>query len=290
MTARRGGREVRWVVRAEDPLHLSELLGLLDEVPSAIEEGRVFVDGRRARADRSLEPGQSVVVRRGRTASATPIRIALRRAGLVAVDKPADLPTEPDASGSHCLRQVLQQQLGVSLHAVSRLDVGVSGVVLLAETTSAMQYMERADTRARYARRYLAIANGVVVGAAEWSSPLRGKPARTQVTPLAAAPDASLLLLSPITGRTHQLRAHAAAAGAALFGDRRHGGPAKVVTADGRVRELGRIMLHAFAIELDAPDGAPFSARVGAPPEFSRCWQDLGGHWDALSPFAGTAE
>ncbi len=291
MSVRRGGREVRWVVRAEDPPRLIAVLALLAEDPSAIEDGRVFVDGRRASEDAALKPGQQVVVRQGRPAPGAPISIVQRRAGLLAAIKPAELPTEPDASGSHSLTQVLEGQLKLSLHAVSRLDVGVSGVVLLAETPAAMRYMERADTRAQYARRYLAIASGALHESATWSSPVRGKSAATRVTSLATTKtsNASLLLLEPVTGRTHQLRAHAAAAGMPLFGDRRYGGPATLVAADGRVRELGRVLLHAFEIELPASDGAPFCARAEPPPEFLQCWRDLGGQSAALSAYGAAA-
>jgi 23S rRNA-/tRNA-specific pseudouridylate synthase len=57
------------------------------------------------------------------------------------------------------------------------------------------------------------------------------------------------LALSPITGRTHQLRVHAAAHGAPLLGDRKYSGPLRMTGRDGSVQAFSQILLHAAWVE-----------------------------------------
>ncbi len=279
-------RDARWTVRAGDPNDIRALLGKMEQPESALDEGRVFVDGRRADSGFLLREGQPVVVGMARTASPAQVSVLARRAGLVAVNKPAALPTEPDASGLMSLREQVQHQLDTRLHAVSRLDVGVSGVVLFAATPEARRFMDSRQARAGYLRRYVALATGVVVAGGLWSSPVAGKQAETRLHLLARAPAHSLLRLEPTTGRTHQLRVHASAAGFPLLGDRRYGGASTLTTADGTVCELRRIALHATDIEVHGSDGQVFRAHAPLPREFRQWWQALGGSTDEVPPFA----
>ncbi len=290
MNQRPTSRDVRWVVRAGDPGDVHALLRKIGQPESALAEGRVFVDGRRASSGGALREGQTVVIGTGRAVAAAPVPLLAQRAGLVAVDKPAALPTEPDASGLMSLREQVQQQLDKRLHAVSRLDVGVSGVVLFAATPDARRFMETPQARASYVRRYVALATGVAADEAVWSSTIAGKKAETRMHPLGKAPDHSLLRLEPTTGRTHQLRVHASGAGFPLLGDRRYGGSATLTTVDGAVRELGRIALHATDIEVLGSDGQIFRARAPLPREFRQWWQALGGRPDELLRFAANGE
>jgi 23S rRNA pseudouridine1911/1915/1917 synthase len=146
-------------------------------------------------------------------------------------------------------------------------------------------------------RIYLAIAAGRIAAEGHWAVPLgkqrdrggrvravrEGKDlleARTHFERLAISAEASLVLLTPETGRMHQLRAHASFAGAPLFGDPLYGGPRSAVLPDGRVIAVERIALHAVAVELPH-----LAARAPIPDDMIGLWRDLGG--PVIDPLTG---
>jgi 23S rRNA-/tRNA-specific pseudouridylate synthase len=189
------------------------------------------------------------------------------------------------------------------VHPTSRLDRGVSGVVVIALSKRAAERMARARVEGTYARRYVAIAESAPQqGSGTWDTPLgrardprlrapQGRdavPALTRFAVVAHAGTRPMLALSPVTGRTHQLRVHAAHAGAPLLGDRAYGGPTRVVLEGGRVIPLGRIALHAARVTVpSARASIPLVAISPIPCDLSQLWLALGGDpsaWDiALS-------
>ncbi len=96
----------------------------------------------------------------------------------------------------------------------------------------------------------------------------------------------TLLALEPQTGRTHQLRVHAAAAGAALLGDVRYGGEKRVTLADGRVVTGRRVMLHCERLVLpDVVRGeGTLTLTSPVPADFRQVFLALGGDEGALAP------
>jgi 23S rRNA-/tRNA-specific pseudouridylate synthase len=156
------------------------------------------------------------------------------------------------------------------LFAVSRLDVGVSGVLLVTDTHQARTRLLQERARGSLRRRYVALASGVPAPAeGQWRDPLGrgsggkrvvdirdGQAAHSRYRVVATAsavsrerPPTSLLALSPVTGRTHQLRVHASAHGAPLLGDRKYSGPVRLTLGDGSVQSLPRIFLHSASVE-----------------------------------------
>ena len=120
-------------------------------------------------------------------------------------------------------------------------------------------------------------------------------PARSHFAVLGRAGERALLALAPVTGRTHQLRVHAAHAGAPLLGDRVYGAPSasanrgaqrppgSLVLPSGKVLPLGRIALHAARVTVPRRDGTPWVVTSEAPEELLACWCLLGGErfaWD----------
>jgi 23S rRNA pseudouridine1911/1915/1917 synthase len=162
-------------------------------------------------------------------------------------------------------RHGLEPELLLLVH---RLDVGTSGVVLLARDAEAHRELVAAFAARRVEKTYLALAWGRPRPAAgRFDRPLgpdRNDRRRMRVDPAgrAAVSDydtvgrgrhVSLLRLTPHTGRTHQLRVHLASAGHPIVGDDLYGGPRHRGVSDPGLRRAldpGRPLLHAWRLHL----------------------------------------
>lgn len=183
------------------------------------------------------------------------------------------------------------------LHPSSRLDAEVSGLVTFARTKEATAHLLAARHASQYSRGYLALApNAPSPAEGEWRAAIAidprdprkrivaddGSPgarhAHSRYRTLDALPQAAMLWLSPETGRTHQLRVHAAHAGIPLLGDRHYGGNARIVLADGSVLSVRRTMLHCTRVSFPNPDGGPpLSFEAQPPADFIALFVALGG-------------
>lgn len=240
--------------------------------------------------------------------SSTEARVVHRDAALLVVEKPSGLATTAPDSGDCLVRRVERLDPDAPrLHPTSRLDAGVSGLLTFARTKEATEALAAARRSGDYGRLYLGLAQGVPsaregrweygVGIDPADSRKRladvGKASKTAATRYRVAEvaaDMSLLELRPETGRTHQLRVHAQAAGFPLLGDRSYGGPARVVLPDGRVISVRRVMLHCAALCLpNVAEGGMLCLEAPVPEDFQRVWSALGGAESALllKPGAG---
>ena len=102
-------------------------------------------------------------------------------------------------------------------------------------------------------------------------------PAATAYATAAVASKGALLAVEPQTGRTHQIRVHAAHAACPLWGDGAYGGPTRVVAANGAVAEMHRIALHAAWVEITSETGAPLRVDAPIPSDFEAIWVAVGG-------------
>jgi 23S rRNA-/tRNA-specific pseudouridylate synthase len=285
----------RWVVRPgeEGPLHA--IVTRAGGDASAIDEGRVFVGRRRAKsAEEPVAVGEEVVIAPAR--DATVARILAHQDDLVAADKPAGMPTIADQSGAaHTLAAAVARAIGVDpgrLHATSRLDRDVSGVVVFALSPEAGERLRLAREAGAYTRRYVAIASHrPTPDTGVWDTPIGraqdprkrapdgrdATDARSRFATVAQTPQGALLALTPLTGRTHQLRVHASHAGAPLLGDRAYGGPTRVTLPAGRVIALRRIALHAARVTVPGSGGAHLIVDAPVPDELVSLWEALGG-------------
>jgi len=289
---------MRWIVRPADGHTVRDVLSRAGADDDAVGDGRVFLGRRRVRrGDEPVRGGDVLRIaapdhRRERTAT-----ILVHSGDLVAADKPAGIPTIPDHAGSaHALIAIVARALGVDagrVHATSRLDRDVSGVVVFALTKAAAERLSRARTEGAYARCYVAVAaRAPAAEAGTWDTPIGRAPdprlrmaegrdpvdAKTRYAVVALASGGETLLsVAPMTGRTHQIRVHAAHAGAPLLGDRAYGGPSRITLPSGRVVEPKRIALHAARVVVPGQDGAPVVVTSPPPPELASLWSALGG-------------
>ncbi|TDJ72468.1 MAG: RluA family pseudouridine synthase [Planctomycetota bacterium] len=190
---------------------------------------------------------------------------------LLAVDKPAGLPTVPDASGDASLldacRTYVKERYGkpgaVYLGVVHRLDRPVSGVVVFARTSKAAARLTAAFRDRRAAKTYWGVVArdpGAESGALEqWLVKDRDRnrvhvvragsaDARHAVTEwrvLERGRPGRLVELIPRTGRPHQLRVAMASLHAPLLGDLKYGAPTPLADAS--------IALHACVLVIDHP-------------------------------------
>lgn len=197
------------------------------------------------------------------------LRFVHRDSAFVVLDKPAGVPvaaTKATARGtlSEALRRKLRAEeverpyVGV----VHRLDQGASGLVMFTIRGVANKSLHRDFESHDIARTYRVRVVGDAPESFECDAPLiekpgsdsmqvaksgqaRAKPARTEfrrVEPALDIPSTSLLEVSLVTGRTHQIRVHAAHSGHPVHGDRRYG-----------ESDADRLHLHAWRLQFDHP-------------------------------------
>ena len=203
---------------------------------------------------------------------------------LLVLAKPAGLLSVPGrgADKQDCASARASQQWPGAL-VVHRLDMATSGLLLMARTPEVQRALSQAFADRQVEKRYQAIVQGCMAApenkngwgdielpiAADWERrPLRvidherGKPSHTRWRLLASdtAAQTSRLELSPITGRTHQLRLHLAAIGHAILGD--------ALYADASVQARApRLLLHATRLAFAHPLSGAW-VQYALPPDF----------------------
>jgi 23S rRNA pseudouridine1911/1915/1917 synthase len=199
---------------------------------------------------------------------------------VLVVDKPPGLlvhPASPQSGAtlSHGVAAHFRDHgVEAKVRPVHRIDRDTSGLVLFAKSAHAHQRLDRAFREGAVSRRYLAFVDGAVEGdEGVWDAPIGrnprhphlravrgdGAPARTRWRVAERYPTATLLELELETGRTHQVRVHAAHAGHPVLGDRQYGGGS---------RRVGRQALHACELAFAHPAGGErITARAALPPD-----------------------
>jgi len=187
---------------------------------------------------------------------------------LLVLDKPAGLAVHKGSGVDYGIIEVLRALRPEEpfLELAHRLDRETSGCLALARTPTALRKIQEAFRDGRVEKRYLALARGHWnLGSHEINQPLRrnvlrggermvealddGKPALTRFRPVNLHTTASLLEVCIATGRTHQIRVHAAHIGYPLAGDDKYGDAAFNRTmAEGY--GLRRLFLHAHSLNL----------------------------------------
>ncbi len=257
---------------------------------------RVLVDGAPARKSAHVERGARIAVTlpetpRAAVPSGLDLPVLHEDADLLAIDKPAgllvhDAPAEPGAPtvAAWFIERCAEEAAAFDAARpgiVHRLDKHTSGALLLAKTPAAQAALGAAFEARETRKRYLALCDGVpqreraVIDAAIARShadrrrmavtAAGGREARTEYETLAAVRGRSLLLVKPLTGRTHQIRVHLAAIGAPVAGDDLYGrGPGP------------RHLLHAWRIAVPHPRGGELTVTAPLPRDMLEAAGDAG--------------
>lgn len=205
----------------------------------------------------------------------------------IVIDKPAGLAVDPPRSGGDSVTYRLEElKLGFQRPPVimHRLDRDTSGCLLLARNPKAVKRFQQAFESGQVEKTYLAAVDGIPPGdegvielaLAKVSTAKDGwrmvpdddgKPARTAWRLLGRKGDQALIEMRPMTGRTHQLRVHAARGlGAAIIGD--------PVYADSGDDPAQPMLLHAWKLSVPREGKPPISVIAPVPDSFG-LWHDL---------------
>lgn len=267
---------------------------------SLAEEGRVRVNGKRVKKAQALAAGDVVAVELpegGATAAATPdpdlpLVVVHEDAQLVVIDKAAGVPSHSLRPGevgtaASALLARYPEMAGVGYSPrepgiVHRLDTDTSGLLLAARDAATFEALRTALKHGAIEKRYRALCEGWVATPRSITTPLaphprdpkrvlacteerdvlalRARPALTELVEGDRAGSMTLVTAIARPAGRHQIRAHLAAIGHPLAGDRLYGGPA--------IRGLERHFLHASEMTFTHPaTGAPVTLRSALPPD-----------------------
>ncbi len=190
-------------------------------------------------------------------------------------DKPPQVYTHPKGYFYHeSLLDCIQSHFGKNAHPAHRLDYETSGLVLAGKTLQSAKDLKALFMQKKVKKTYLALVHGLVDRSIVIDKPILtpqniqkdlrikskisplGKPSTTLVEPLSYNPflDISLLKITPLTGRTHQIRLHLSSVGHRIVGEGLYG----VIDENAReYLQLKRennaplLMLHASSLEFE---------------------------------------
>ncbi len=289
------------------------LARILGDVPRShifrvIRKGEVRVNGKRAKPETRLQASDTVRVPPVRTGAAAPPRrasnsmmdsvtaaIVHEDPQLLVIDKPAGLAVHGGSGVSFGVIEALRTaRPNETLELVHRLDRDTSGLLLVSRKPAALRTLHALMREGQVEKKYLALVKGKwELGAKRIDVPLRtdirvsgertvkahasGKEAVSHFKPVQFfGKKASLVEVALETGRTHQIRVHAAHAGYPLAGDEKYGD----AEFNEKMKESGltRMFLHAHHVSFVWPEtGVEFSVSAPLP-------ADLAAVIDVLNP------
>ena len=283
------------------------LMKLLPGVPRnrifrIVRKGEVRVNGKRAGPEQRLqerdtvrvppvrieaepEPGQPRRVS-NRVLDSVGAAIISEDDKILVLDKPAGVAVHGGSGISSGVIEALRAlRPKEDLELVHRLDRDTSGCLIVSRKRSALRTLHELLREGLVDKRYLTLVKGHWnLGHTKIDAPLRtdirvggertvkvhesGKQAVSEFRPIQwFGRRATLLEVSLHTGRTHQIRVHAAHAGNPVAGDEKYGD--EEFNKELRAIGLERMFLHAHSVSFDWPNGGAFSASAPLPPELA---------------------
>jgi 23S rRNA pseudouridine955/2504/2580 synthase len=145
------------------------------------------------------------------------------------------------------------------LYPVNRLDRGTSGAVIMAKSSSSAGIYGRQVKESGLDKLYLALVTGIPPENGVITEPLDDKESETRYRILLQGRENALLAVTPISGRTHQIRRHLEAIGHPVVGDKRYGG--------GELDDYNGFALHSFRTLVVRPEAGPLTVCAPLPEE-----------------------
>jgi 23S rRNA pseudouridine955/2504/2580 synthase len=266
-----------------------------------IRKGEVRVNGHRAGPDTRLQAHDKIRIPPVRVRPpeeigrpSADLQERMRKAiiyeddKLLVLDKPSGIAVHGGSGISFGVIEALRAlRPDEHLELAHRLDRDTSGCLIVARNTAALRIvhalLREEDTS--FEKRYLTLLQGPWdLGKKRIDAPLRtdtrvsgertvrvdasGKPSLSEFRPVQFfGKRATLMEVSLLTGRTHQIRVHSAHAGHPVAGDEKYGNAEfnESMAALG----LNRMFLHAHSVSFDWPEGGQFSVNTPLPPELA---------------------
>ena len=264
------GRRLDRILRKALPDHSLSLIHRL------LRQGKVLVDGKAAGRETRVQTGNVIQIVIPLTDVTIPVNekgspptlplpdIIWQGCGIIVFNKPAGLATHGltslDVLVNDHFADALPRSLSFKPGPLHRLDKPTSGAIAFSETLEGARLFSRLLRERKLAKTYLAIVEGRVSAGETWQDALvrdrtvkktfaaggvGAQNALTRVRPVFSNDRYTLVEAQIATGRTHQIRAQAAAHGHPLAGDGKYGGQGGA----------GGFFLHAWKIEFDGNTG-----------------------------------
>jgi 23S rRNA pseudouridine1911/1915/1917 synthase len=238
-----------------------------------IEQGHVLVNGQRTKASQRLARSDRIAVELPPSPDhplpePIPLAVVYEDQDVVVIDKPAGLTVHPapghpthtlvNAILAHCPGLTMSNDV-MRPGIVHRLDKDTSGLIVIAKNDLAREYLASQFKTRAVTKRYLVLVKGRLspeqgtIEAPIGRDPHHrrrmavvesGKQATTQYQVQKHLDSYTLLEVSPVTGRTHQIRIHLSAIGCPVVGD---------LTYGVRSAHLDRQFVHAYRLGFRLP-------------------------------------
>ena len=190
---------------------------------------------------------------------------------LIIINKPAGLASQLGTKTKLAV-DVMAKAYNPEARLVHRIDKETSGIVLLVKNVEMSRYMLHLFQTKQVHKKYLAVVSGKL-RVLEWvtDKPLvkykekvivdfkNGKRAVTEFRVIKhLSKNRTLIEAKPLTGRTHQIRAHLASVGYPIIGDTKYGG-----------QKSDRLYLHSVEISFNTRRGVAFTKKTPLPSDFA---------------------
>jgi len=282
--------------------YISEFLQLFSRSQIKQREVLLWINGKSSKLSRTLDLGDTLIVEYSEAAEISvepeniPLDILFENDRALVINKVQGMVVHP-AAGNYTgtLVQALLyyvKYLGRNFDGekvrpgiVHRLDKDTSGVLVAAKDPEALQFLSKQFEMKKVRKTYLAIVKGRVQRrSGRIDHPIArdpknrkrftwkredGKVSCTNYRLIRYLNNASLMELSPSTGRTHQLRVHMSSIGHPIVGDSLYG------RRGGKFGSYS-LLLHAYKILIQLPDEEPRIYRAPLPSHFKTALQELG--------------
>jgi 23S rRNA pseudouridine955/2504/2580 synthase len=276
-----------------------------------LRQKKVLVNGKPGKADDRLDIGIKILIQKEFTRTAkqrfegsteeekevnlSELNILWENQDLIAVNKPVGLSVHGTDSLDSIVQSYLADKLPPSLSfkpgPLHRLDKPSSGIVVFSKSLEGARLFTSLMRERKIRKTYLALVEGKIEKEEIWQDELTrdkekkktfiakksgtGKDAITKITPLSFKDGYTLIKAEIETGRTHQIRAQAAAHGHPLVGDIKYGAK-KIRNKELEIKNKNKvdIFLHAWKLEfLDVKIEAPLHMDTNCFPDcFHKCF------------------